>query len=83
MDPINRRAAFTHVLCEIPCSALSMAQREEALGRGLRDREEGVKRAAKKLAGRWAEGVQAGIGEDGLALPEVSLACLLFYAPDS
>jgi condensin complex subunit 3 len=53
-----------------------MAQREEALGRGLRDREEGVKRAAKKLAGRWAEGVQAGMGEDGLALPEVSLARL-------
>jgi condensin complex subunit 3 len=55
LDPINRRAAFAHVLFEIPCSRLSQAQREEAIGRGLRDREEGVQKAAKKLVAKWTE----------------------------
>lgn len=55
LDPVNRRAAFAHVLFEIPCARLSQAQREEAIGRGLRDREDGVQKAAKKLVAKWSE----------------------------
>ena len=57
LDPINRRAAFTHVLAEVPCKTLSASQREEAIGRGLRDREEAVSKAAKRLVVKWAEEV--------------------------
>lgn len=60
VDPINRRAAFAHVLSEFPCMALTQAQREEAIGRGLRDREEGVKKAAKRLACKWVEDPRVG-----------------------
>ena len=62
---------------EIPCQRLSQEQREQAIGRGLRDREEGVKKAAKRLVGKWAEeagglvevrffahGVRCGVGAD-------------------
>ncbi|SGY69030.1 BQ5605_C004g02943 [Microbotryum silenes-dioicae] len=55
VDPINRRAAYLHVLYEIPCARLTQTQREDAIARGLRDREEGVRRAAKKLVSKWAE----------------------------
>lgn len=55
VDPINRRASFAHVLIEVPCASLNRAQREETIGRGLRDREEGVQRAAKKLIAKWAD----------------------------
>ncbi|SCV72496.1 BQ2448_4033 [Microbotryum intermedium] len=55
VDPINRRAAYLHVLYEIPCARLSQTQREDAIARGLRDREEGVRGAAKKLVSKWAE----------------------------
>lgn len=69
VDPINRRAAFTHVLHEIPCQHLSQEQREQAIGRGLRDREEGVKKAAKRLVGKWAEEA-GGLVEVSFALGE-------------
>lgn len=55
LDAINRRASFAHVLLDVPCSSLTRSQREEAIGRGLRDREDGVQKAAKKLVAKWAE----------------------------
>ncbi|KAK4049423.1 chromosome condensation complex Condensin, subunit G [Microbotryomycetes sp. JL201] len=55
VDTINRRAAFSHVLIDIPCTSLSKDQREEAIRRGLQDREEAVVKAAKKLVGKWVE----------------------------
>ncbi|GAA5984097.1 hypothetical protein JCM11641_000312 [Rhodosporidiobolus odoratus] len=58
VDTINRRLAFSHVLTEIPCTRLTLQQRQEALGRGLRDREESVRKAAKKLVAKWVEQVQ-------------------------
>lgn len=57
LDPINRRAAFTHVLSDVPCRTLSAPQREEVISRGLRDREESVSKAAKRLVAKWAEEV--------------------------
>ncbi|BGP19048.1 hypothetical protein JCM10213_009242 [Rhodosporidiobolus nylandii] len=58
VDTINRRLTFSHVLAEIPALRLTLAQRTEVMGRGLRDREESVRKAAKKLVARWVEQVQ-------------------------
>lgn len=55
IDPINRRATFAHVLNDIPIQGLSQSQREIAIARGLRDRIEGVKKAASRLVVKWAE----------------------------
>ncbi|KAK4702820.1 condensin complex subunit 3, partial [Phenoliferia sp. Uapishka_3] len=55
--PINRRAAFTHVLSEVPVGSLTREQREEVIARGLKDREESVRRAAGKVVSKWAEEV--------------------------
>ncbi|KAL8290386.1 hypothetical protein RQP46_002644 [Phenoliferia psychrophenolica] len=57
VDPINRRAAFANVLSDVPIASLDRAQREEVIGRGLRDREEGVRKAAGKLVAKWADEV--------------------------
>jgi condensin complex subunit 3 len=54
LDPINRRGTYTHVLSDIPCSGLTKEQREIVIVRGLRDRVEGVRRAAAGLVGKWA-----------------------------
>lgn len=53
IDTINRRLCFSHVLLEIPVSRLTLKQRNEVLGRGLRDREESVRKSARKLVGKW------------------------------
>ena len=55
IDTTNRRLAFAHVLAEIPPKSLTLKQRQTVLGRGLRDREEAVRKAAKKLVAKWAE----------------------------
>ncbi|KAI5479984.1 condensin complex subunit 3 [Pseudohyphozyma bogoriensis] len=54
VDPINRRAAFSHVLPEVPVDSYTRAQRAELVKRGLDDREGSVKKAAMTLVGRWA-----------------------------
>lgn len=66
VDTVNRRLAFTHVLPTIPAKHLTSLQREQAMSRGLRDREEAVQRAAKKLVGLWAD--QVGNIEDFIKL---------------
>ncbi|GAA5884953.1 hypothetical protein JCM6882_007168 [Rhodosporidiobolus microsporus] len=58
VDTINRRLTFSHVLAEIPATRLTLQQRQDVMGRGLRDREESVRKAAKKLVARWAEQVE-------------------------
>lgn len=57
VDPINRRAAFANVLSDVPIMSLNSTQREEVISRGLKDREEGVRKAAGKLVAKWAEEV--------------------------
>ena len=66
VDTVNRRLAFTHVLPTIPAKHLTSLQREQVMSRGLRDREEAVQRAAKKLVGLWAD--QVGNIEDFIKL---------------
>ncbi|GAA5901902.1 condensin subunit YCG1 [Sporobolomyces salmoneus] len=66
VDTVNRRLTFTHVLPSIQVKHLSIAQREQIMSRGLRDREEAVQRAAKKLIGLWAD--QAGGIEEFIKL---------------
>lgn len=65
LDPINRRATFTHVFSEIPCTALEMDQRMWLMGRGLKDREENVKKGAKRLVGRWVDEIVGQMQEQG------------------
>ncbi|GAA5928774.1 hypothetical protein JCM3775_004631 [Rhodotorula graminis] len=73
VDTTNRRLAFSHVLAEIPLASLTVAQRQVVLGRGLRDREEAVRKAARKLVGRWVE--QLAVEEqDGQAILEEFVA---------
>ncbi|GAA5979389.1 hypothetical protein JCM10908_002905 [Rhodotorula pacifica] len=55
VDTTNRRLAFAHVLAEIPPTSLTLKQRQTVLGRGLRDREEAVRKAARKLIAKWVE----------------------------
>lgn len=69
VDTTNRRLAFSHVLAEIPLASLTVAQRQVVLGRGLRDREEAVRKASRKLVARWIEQV-AGEEQDGQAIIE-------------
>ncbi|BGP37334.1 chromosome condensation complex Condensin, subunit G [Rhodotorula kratochvilovae] len=69
IDTTNRRLAFSHVLAEIPLASLTVAQRQIVLGRGLRDREEAVRKAARKLVGRWIEQL-SGEESDGQAVIE-------------
>ncbi|GAA5925051.1 condensin subunit YCG1 [Sporobolomyces koalae] len=66
VDTINRRLTFTHVLPSISANHLSTSQRQQIMSRGLRDREEAVQRAAKKLIGVWAD--QVGNAEDFVKL---------------
>lgn len=66
VDTVNRRLAFTHVLPSLPAKHLTPLQREQVMSRGLRDREEAVQRAAKKLVGLWAD--QVGNIEDFIKL---------------
>lgn len=74
VDTTNRRLAFSHVLAEIPLASLSVGQRQVVLGRGLRDREEAVRKAARKLVGRWIEQLAAGEERDGQAILEEFVA---------
>ncbi|GAA5998124.1 condensin subunit YCG1 [Rhodotorula paludigena] len=98
IDTTNRRLAFGHVLAEIPVHSLSVKQRQTILGRGLRDREEAVRKAAKKLVARWAEqvaqdaqgedAVEAFVGlfnlhkEEGVAVAEKALEAVFEVRPD-
>ncbi|GAA5865849.1 hypothetical protein JCM3774_003117 [Rhodotorula dairenensis] len=67
IDTTNRRLAFAHVLAEIPPKSLTLKQRQTVLGRGLRDREEAVRKAAKKLVAKWVEHLEsAGAGAEDL-----------------
>ncbi|GAA5857357.1 hypothetical protein JCM8547_002238 [Rhodosporidiobolus lusitaniae] len=65
VDTINRRLTFSHVLLEIPVSRLTVQQRLDVMGRGLRDREESVRKAARKLVGQWAAQVEEGSKKEG------------------
>ncbi|GAA6000576.1 hypothetical protein JCM10207_004558 [Rhodosporidiobolus poonsookiae] len=91
VDTINRRLTFSHVLVEIPVKRLTLAQRQEIMGRGLRDREESVRKAAKKLVAKWAEQVEGVEGyielfdvfdEEGRAVAEKALEALFEVRPD-
>ncbi|GAA6043061.1 hypothetical protein JCM8097_005142 [Rhodosporidiobolus ruineniae] len=95
VDTINRRLTFSHVLAEIPAARLTLAQRQEVMGRGLRDREESVRKAAKKLVAKWAEQIQAAGGaveafvnlfnvqsEEGGQVAEKALEALFEVKPD-
>lgn len=73
MDTTNRRLAFAHVLAEVPPESLSLKQRQTVLGRGLRDREEAVRKAAKKLVAKWAEYLEKN-GKNGEGLIEAFAA---------
>ncbi|GAA5841466.1 hypothetical protein JCM9279_000662 [Rhodotorula babjevae] len=73
VDTTNRRLAFSHVLAEIPLASLTVAQRQVVLGRGLRDREEAVRKAARKLVSRWIEQL-ANEEQDGQAILENFIA---------
>ncbi|GAA5963743.1 hypothetical protein JCM3765_006835 [Sporobolomyces pararoseus] len=91
VDTVNRRLTFTHVLPTIQVKHLSIAQREQIMSRGLRDREEAVQRAAKKLVGLWAD--QVGnfeefiklfdvYGEEGGKVAEKAVEALVEVRPD-
>lgn len=54
IDTINRKGSFSHVLIEVPPSQFTLEQRV-ALMDGLKDREEGVVKAARKLCGVWLD----------------------------
>ncbi|BGP22271.1 condensin complex subunit 3 [Rhodotorula toruloides] len=98
IDTTNRRLAFSHVLVEIPPRSLTKTQRREIMGRGLRDREEAVRKAAKKLVAKWLEQVDKGDGgeatieafvsffdlfdEDGQKVAEKALEALFEVRPD-
>ncbi|GAA5893397.1 hypothetical protein JCM5296_004865 [Sporobolomyces johnsonii] len=91
VDTINRRLAFSHVLSEIPVQQLTLAQREQVIGRGLRDREDGVQKAAKKLVSKWAEqvgGVEEFLklfnvfNEEGGKVAEKALEALVEVKPE-
>ncbi|BGO88973.1 hypothetical protein NBRC10512_005103 [Rhodotorula toruloides] len=98
IDTTNRRLAFSHVLVEIPPRSLTKTQRREIMGRGLRDREEAVRKAAKKLVAKWLEQVdkdegceatiEAFVGffdlfdEEGQKVAEKALEALFEVRPD-
>lgn len=98
VDTTNRRLAFSHVLVEIPPRSLTKTQRREIMGRGLRDREEAVRKSAKKLVAKWLEQVdkdeggeatiEAFVGffdlfdEEGQKVAEKALEALFEVRPD-
>ena len=54
IDSANRRAVFVKLEAERqPISAFSLDEREELIGRGLRDREAAVRKAACHLVASW------------------------------
>lgn len=87
VDTVNRRLTFTHVLPTIQVKHLSFVQREQIMGRGLRDREDAVQRAAKKLVGAWADQVGSvegfinlfnlGGGEESVKVAEKAVEALV------
>ncbi|POY70728.1 hypothetical protein BMF94_6138 [Rhodotorula taiwanensis] len=81
VDTTNRRLAFAHVLAEIPPRSLSLKQRQTVLGRGLRDREEAVRKAAKKLVAKWAE-LLAQSGQDAEGIIEAFVGLFDVYTTD-
>lgn len=56
VDPLNRRLLYTNALAELPgIGVLTLQQREDIVRFGLKDREEGVRRASGRLIANWAK----------------------------
>lgn len=58
-DTTIRKLLYAHVLTSLPHpKSLSIAQREQAVRNGLKDREDSVRIAAGKLVGKWVDDLQ-------------------------
>lgn len=59
---MNRKLMYTSALTALPGpNVLSQDQRVDIVKKGLKDREESVRTACKKLVGKWAGDVDGGI----------------------